>query len=53
MPEERVIWLSARDAISWLNEEPDRFGSFSEIAVVPAVSTQADVKDFLGISVRF
>jgi hypothetical protein len=37
--EERVIWLSARDAISWLNEEPDRFGSFWEIAeVVPAVS---------------
>jgi hypothetical protein len=36
--EERVIWLSARDAISWLNEEPDHYGSLWEFAeVVPAV----------------
>jgi hypothetical protein len=28
--EERIIWLTARDAISWLNEAPDQFGSFRE-----------------------
>jgi hypothetical protein len=28
--EERIIWLTARDAISWLNEAPDQFGSFWE-----------------------
>ena len=28
--EERIIWLTARDAISWLNEAPDEFGSFWE-----------------------
>ena len=26
--EERIIWLTVRDAISWLNEAPDEFGSF-------------------------
>ena len=31
--EERIIWLTVRDAISWLNEAPDEFGSFWEIAV--------------------
>jgi hypothetical protein len=37
--EERTIWLSARDAISWLNEEPDHDGSLWEFAdVVPAVN---------------
>jgi hypothetical protein len=37
--EERTIWLAARDAISWLNEEPDHYGSLWEIAeTVPAVS---------------
>ena len=36
--EERVIWLTLRDAISWLNEAPDHFGSFWEFAeVVPVV----------------
>ena len=36
--EERVIWLSARDAISWLNEEPDHYGSLWEFAqAVPAI----------------
>jgi hypothetical protein len=36
--EERIIWLTARDAITWLNEEPDQFGSFWEIAkTAPAV----------------
>jgi hypothetical protein len=28
--EERILWLTARDAISWLNEAPDQFGSFWE-----------------------
>jgi hypothetical protein len=31
--EERIIWLTVRDAISWLNEVPDEFGSFWECAV--------------------
>jgi hypothetical protein len=31
--EERVIWLTARDALSWLNEAPDEFGSFWESAM--------------------
>ena len=31
--EERIIWLTARDAISWLNEAPDEFGSLWEFAV--------------------
>jgi hypothetical protein len=36
--EERVIWLSLRDAISWLNEASDQFGSFWEFAeVIPVV----------------
>jgi hypothetical protein len=39
--EERIAWLSVRDAISWLNEAPDQFGSFWEFAeVVPAVPPQ-------------
>ena len=37
--EERTIWLTARDAISWLNEEPDRYGSLWEFAeAVPTVT---------------
>jgi hypothetical protein len=32
--EERIVWLSARDAISWLNEAPDQFGSLWELAEV-------------------
>jgi hypothetical protein len=31
--EERVIWLTVRDAICWLNEAPDEFGSFWECAI--------------------
>ena len=31
--EERIIWLSVRDAISWLNEAPDEFGSFWDYAM--------------------
>jgi hypothetical protein len=30
--EVRIIWLSAREAISWLNETPEEFGSFWEFA---------------------
>ncbi len=26
--EERIIWLTVPDAISWLDEAPDEFGSF-------------------------
>jgi hypothetical protein len=38
LAEERIVWLSARDAISWLNEEPDQYDSLWEIAqVVSAV----------------
>jgi hypothetical protein len=32
--EERIIQLTARDTITWLNEEPEQFGSFWEFAVV-------------------
>jgi hypothetical protein len=33
------MWLSVRDAMSWLNEEPDRYGSLWEFAeAVSAVS---------------
>jgi hypothetical protein len=31
--EERIIWLTVRDAISWLNEAPDEFGSFWDCAI--------------------
>jgi hypothetical protein len=31
--DERIIWLTVRDAISWLNEVPDEFGSFWECAM--------------------
>jgi hypothetical protein len=38
--EERIIWLTVRDAISWLNDAPDQFGSFWEFAVVAPVVQQ-------------
>ena len=39
--EERIIWLTVRDAISWLNEAPDEFGSFWECAMdAPFLRTQ-------------
>jgi hypothetical protein len=39
LAEERIVWLSVRDAILWLNEEPDHYGSLWEFAdVVPAVN---------------
>ena len=28
--QERIAWLTVRDAITWLNEAPDQFGSFWE-----------------------
>lgn len=35
--EERIIQLTARDSIMWLNDGPEQFGSFWELAmVVPA-----------------
>jgi hypothetical protein len=35
--EERIIRLTARDALSWLNHEPEQFGSYWEFAkAVPA-----------------
>src|ERR1700677_4312216 len=30
--EGRIIWITARDAISWLNEAPEEFASFWEFA---------------------
>jgi len=30
--EERIVWLEAREAITWLNEEPEQFGSYWESA---------------------
>jgi hypothetical protein len=39
--EERIAWLSVRDAISWLNEAPDQYGSFWEFAeVISAIQQQ-------------
>ena len=36
--EERVIWLTLRAAILWLNQAPDHFGAFWQFAeVVPVV----------------
>jgi hypothetical protein len=40
--EERIIRLAARDALSWLNQEPDQFGSYWELAkIAPAVDQGA------------
>jgi hypothetical protein len=38
--EERIAWLSVRDAIAWLNDTPDQFGSFWELALVSVVEQQ-------------
>jgi hypothetical protein len=35
--EERIIRLTVRDAISWLNEAADEFGSFWECAMDAAL----------------
>jgi hypothetical protein len=32
--EERIIGLTARDAISWLNEAPDQHGSYWDLAKI-------------------
>jgi hypothetical protein len=49
-PEERIIRLAARDAITWLNEAPEQFGCFWELAKVVPASRQGakthDVVDF-------
>jgi hypothetical protein len=38
--EERVIWLPVRAAISWLNEDPDQYGSLWAFAeAVPATAS--------------
>ena len=29
--DERIIWLSLRDTISWLNEPPELYGSFWDV----------------------
>jgi hypothetical protein len=39
--EERIIMLTVSDAISWLNEAPDQFGSLWEFAeVTPSCSAR-------------
>ena len=38
--QERLVWLTVRDAISWLNEAPDEFGSFWECARVSTLKQQ-------------
>lgn len=38
--EERIIQLAARDAITWLNEVPEQFGSYWELAAVAPASRQ-------------
>ena len=39
--EERIIRLIARDAISWLNQEPEQFGSFWEFARIASAVQQS------------
>jgi len=39
--EERILQLSARDAIAWLNEAPEQFGSFWEFAKAVPASRQS------------
>ena len=39
--EERIIRLTARDTITWLNEEPEQFGSFWEFATVAPAPAEA------------
>ncbi len=49
-PEERIIRLVARDAISWLNEEPDQFGSFWEFATIAPAVEQSVIVGLLASS---
>jgi hypothetical protein len=39
--EERIIRLAARDALAWLNQEPDQFGSYWEFATVASAARQS------------
>jgi hypothetical protein len=51
--EERIIWLTVRDAISWLNEAPDQFGSLWEFAeVAPVVQRPAIAPLSAGRAIR-
>jgi hypothetical protein len=43
--EERISWLTSRDAISWLNEAPDEFGSFWEFAVSVAIEREQSQRE--------
>ena|SRR5260221_7876097 len=47
-PEERIAWLSTRDAISWLNEAPDQYGSFWEFAEIVADGNQQPPRSLSG-----
>jgi hypothetical protein len=38
--EERILWLSVREALSWLNDAPDQFGSFWEFALVAPLASK-------------
>jgi hypothetical protein len=42
--EERIIQLTPRDAITWLNEVAEQFGSFWEFATVAQRSDHATVQ---------
>jgi hypothetical protein len=41
--EERIIWLTVRDAIVWLNAAPDKSGSFWKCAVDAAVEQKRNL----------
>jgi hypothetical protein len=38
--EERILWLSVREALSWLNDAPGQFGSFWEFALVAPLASK-------------
>jgi hypothetical protein len=40
--EERIIWLTTRDALTWLNQGPDEFGSYWEFSQVAPAARQSD-----------
>lgn len=45
--EERIIRLTVRDAISWLNETPNEFGAFWEFAPsLPLVPTENQTRAY-------
>jgi hypothetical protein len=50
-PEERIIRLTARDTITWLNDRPEQFGSFWDLAMVaPASRQSAETHDVVDLS---